>query len=145
QRDEMRALLLPQRQRRSPRRVVWPRVDLRQPCLGDKGVQVGERREGARVEQVCDDVEEGFFDLALRLWPPRPAGPWTITIVEGKGEKARVVDRLLAVPPLDDDLHVVVETDGRRAAQMLKGPDVRARSSQNPGTPRSADTAAASS
>jgi hypothetical protein len=105
---------------------VRPPIDLWQPRVGDKRIQVSEGRERAGVEEVCNDVKKGFLDFPFRLWPPPSAGPRTKPIVEGEGEKPRVVHRLFAVPLLDDDLHVVVETHGRRATQVLKRPHMLA-------------------
>ncbi len=123
---EMRPFLFPQRQRWSLRRVVRPRIDLRQPRLGDKRVQVRERGERAGVEEMGGDMGEGFFDLSLRLRAARSTGPWSVAVVEREGEEPRVIDRLLAVPLLDDDFHIVVEARGGGAAQMVKGPHVLA-------------------
>jgi hypothetical protein len=124
QRDEVGPFLLPHLERRSPGRVVHPPIDLREPGLGHEGIEVGQRREGARIEEMRDNLKEGLLNLSLGLRPAPLAGPRPEAVVTGKGEEPRVVERLLAVPRLHDDFHTVVEARGGGAPQVREGAHV---------------------
>ena len=126
QRHEVGPLRFPELERRAFRGVVRAPIDLREPRLGDKRVQVRERREVPGVEQVGGDVEKRPFALALRLRAARSARPRSVAVMEREGEEPGVVDGLRTVPALDDDFHIVVEADGRGAAKMLEGPHMLA-------------------
>jgi hypothetical protein len=51
-------------------------------------------------------------------------GPGLITVMRSEGEEAGVVDRLLAVIASHHDIHVVVETSGAQAAEILESTHV---------------------
>src|SRR6185295_14120930 len=87
-------------------------------------VQVLQRSEGSSIEQILFDIRKRSLDLSLRLRPMRTASPWLKAIMRGEGEKASVVDRLIAIIAGDHDFHVVVETGGSQAAEILEGADV---------------------
>src|SRR5215469_10890660 len=78
------------------------------------------------VEQVLLQIPEGPFNFALRFRPAWSAGYGSEAIVGGKGQEARVVNRLFAVVAGNDHLHVVVETLGSDATEMHEGRDVLA-------------------
>src|SRR5919108_4367414 len=104
-----------------------------QADIGDIGqppgrgfVQMLEAGKGSAVEQVLDQVPEGAFNFALRFRTAWSAGYGPEAIVGGKGQEARVVNRLFAVVASNDHLHVVVETLGSDATEMREGRDMLA-------------------
>ena len=87
---------------------------LSQPPLRDF-VEVFQRPELGAGRQTFLHVIERAFDLTLRLRPTRTIGHRPESIVHREGQKAAAVDRLIIFPPIDDDLHVVIQTCGRNA------------------------------
>jgi hypothetical protein len=85
-----------------------------------------EAGKGAAVEQVLFQVPKWAFDFALRFRAAWSAGDGSETIVGGKAQEARVVNRLFAVVAGNDHLHVVVETLGSDTTEMGEGRDVLA-------------------
>ena len=81
--------------------------DLGQPPCRDL-IELLERVEGTAIEKIGLDVEEGAFDLALRLTPPDAASLGCKAIVGGKGEELRVIERPFVAMAQHNDLHVVV-------------------------------------
>ena len=103
----------------------WTRTSatLRQPPGGDL-VEVGQVAEGPAVEQVLLDEVEPRLDLPFRLGAARQAGPRFVAVVGGEGQKTRIVEWPVLIVPQHHDLHVVVQTDGGHALQVVEGADV---------------------
>src|SRR5438034_10732136 len=55
-----------------------------------------------------------------------PTSPGPKAVVGSEGQEASVVNRLLAIPGLHHDLHVVIETRGGGAPEVCKGADMLA-------------------
>src|SRR6266498_1365655 len=83
--------------------------DMGQPP-GGRFVEMVEGGECTAVQQVGLDIPKWAFYFTLRLRPSGPAGDGPEAVVSGKGQQARVVDRLFSIIAGDDDLHIVVET-----------------------------------
>src|SRR5207244_4959892 len=78
------------------------------------------------IEEVGLDIPKRAFYFTLRLRPSGTAGDGPEAIVGGKGQEARVVDRLFSVIAGDDDLHIVVETIRGQPFQVRKSGDMLA-------------------
>ena len=89
-------------------------------------VEVVQAGESSAIEQVHFHIREWPFHLPFRLGPPRPASARPESVMGGEGQKPRVVERLPSFPAVDHGLHVVVQTGGRHASQVLECPDVLA-------------------
>src|SRR6266478_6117648 len=85
-----------------------------------------QRSERPSIQQVCFHIPKWSFDLAFRFRTPRPAGPGLKTVMRREGEKAGVVDGLVAVVAGDDHLHVVVETGRRQTLKVFESAHVLA-------------------
>jgi hypothetical protein len=99
--------------------------------IGDVGqpprrhlVEMLQGAEGAAIEQVGLGIPERSLDLALGLTPPHPASLRCEAVVRGEGEELGVVQRPLVAVPQHHHLHVVVQTGGSDAPQVLKGANV---------------------
>ena len=104
-----------------------------------------QRREGPAIQQVGFHILKWSFDLAFGLRTMRPAGPGLETVMRGEGQKAGVIDGLVAVVTGHYHLHVVVQTGGGQTLKVFEGADMFA----NGGgkvlrTPQSAHTGGAS-
>src|SRR6516162_2313913 len=80
---------------------------LSQPLCRDL-IQVLQGSEGPAIEQILRNIGKRALDLTFGLRPPRAASPGLKAIVGGEGQKAGVVNRLVAVISGHYDFHVVV-------------------------------------
>ena len=95
----------------------------RQPPGGHL-VEMLQGAELAAAQEVRFHEVKRPFHFAFRLRPPGTAGHRPEAVMRGEGQKAGVVDRLVAVVTRHDDLHVIVETGGGHASKVLEGPHV---------------------
>ena len=94
--------------------------DFRQPTPR-RLIEVVQRAELTAIEQVHFHVVERPLHFPLRGRMARPASSWSITVVRGESQKAGVVNRQIRLVTGHHDLHIVVQANGRHAAQMLEG------------------------
>ena len=90
-------------------RAVYPHIRHIGEPPASHFVEMFQGAKRTAVEQAFFHIVELPFDFSLRFWRSRPAGPRGETVMRGKGEKSRVVDRLIVFPTLHDHLHVVVQ------------------------------------
>src|SRR5215467_16081921 len=92
---------------------------LNQPLRCDL-IQVLERSEGPTVEQVLGNIRKWPFNFTLRLGPMRAASPGLKAVVSGKGQKAGVVNGLVAIISGHHNFHVVVYAGDAQTTEILK-------------------------
>src|SRR6058998_642530 len=85
--------------------------DVSHPPVGDL-VEMIERSEGPCIKQVGFHEKKWPLNFPLCLRPAASTSPGPKAVVGGKGQKASVVNRLLAIPGLHHNFHVVIETRG---------------------------------
>ncbi len=124
QRPQVRRLLGKHGERRALALLVRPLVEDVALPDGELGAHVVEVVEAPAIEEAPLEVPEGPFDPRLVVGLPGPAGLGAKFVVAGEGQEARVVDRLLALPPEDDRLLAVVLARVGGAGKLVEGLDV---------------------
>src|SRR3972149_5126490 len=90
--------------------------------IGDVGqppcshfIEMIDRSECARIQQVCFHEPKGPLNFAFCLGPATSTSPWLKAIMSGESEELGVVDRLLSIPGCHHNFHAVVKTCSRQA------------------------------